>query len=79
MRTTRLSSKGQVVIPTDIRRRLGLKPGTELLVTTAGRKIVLEVVSTAADQWAQWEGLLVGTAALAEQTAEHKSETAKDE
>jgi AbrB family looped-hinge helix DNA binding protein len=79
MTTTRLSSKGQVVIPREVRRRLGLKPGAELLVTTEGRKIVLEAVSTAADQWAQWEGLLVGTAALAEHTAEHKSETAKDE
>lgn len=78
MRTTRLSSKGQVVIPMDIRRRLGLKPGTELLVTTAGRKIVLEAVSTPADQWAQWEGLLVGTAALREHTAEHENEAARD-
>ena len=30
--TTRLSSKGQVVIPEAIRKRLGLEPGTESVV-----------------------------------------------
>lgn len=30
--TTRLSSKGQVVIPEAIRRRLGLKPGCRFVV-----------------------------------------------
>ncbi len=33
--TTRLSSKGQVVIPARIRRALGLRPGEELTVEMA--------------------------------------------
>ncbi|HDN94572.1 MAG TPA: AbrB family transcriptional regulator, partial [Nitrospirae bacterium] len=30
--TTKMSSKGQIVIPEDIRKRLGLKPGAQFVV-----------------------------------------------
>lgn len=30
--TTKLSSRGQVVIPEEIRKRLGLEPGTQFIV-----------------------------------------------
>ena len=40
---TRLSSKGQIVIPKDIRDALRLKPGERLSVTRHGRRIILEV------------------------------------
>lgn len=36
------SSKGQVVIPKEIREALGIKPGSVLKVYVEGRKIVLE-------------------------------------
>jgi AbrB family looped-hinge helix DNA binding protein len=39
---TRISSKGQVVIPKEIRDRLRLKPGEELTVARHGHRIVLE-------------------------------------
>jgi len=39
--TTRLSGKGQVVIPADVRRALGLKPGQTLQVRTAAGGIML--------------------------------------
>ena len=42
--TTRLSSKGQVVIPEAIRRRLGLDPGTEFVVLGDVDTIVLQRV-----------------------------------
>ena len=42
--TTRLSSKGQIVIPEAIRRRLGLDPGCEFVVLGDGDTIVLQRV-----------------------------------
>jgi AbrB family looped-hinge helix DNA binding protein len=38
---TRLSQKGQVVIPSEIRRKMGLKEGTKLLVIGLEDVIVL--------------------------------------
>jgi AbrB family looped-hinge helix DNA binding protein len=38
--TTQLSSRGQVVIPEEIRTRLGLKPGSRFVVV-AGRGVVI--------------------------------------
>lgn len=38
---TRLSEKGQVVIPTEIRKRMGLKEGTRFLVVGLEDTIVL--------------------------------------
>jgi AbrB family looped-hinge helix DNA binding protein len=39
METTRLTSKGQVVIPKVIRESLQIKPGTEFKVTSDGTRI----------------------------------------
>ncbi len=39
---TRVSSKGQVVIPKEVRDKLGIKPGTILNVSVEGRRIILE-------------------------------------
>lgn len=38
-------AKGQIVIPADIRKKIGLKPGSKVLVTvTDSQKIILEPV-----------------------------------
>ncbi|MDE0395456.1 MAG: AbrB/MazE/SpoVT family DNA-binding domain-containing protein [Gammaproteobacteria bacterium] len=42
--TTRLSSKGQVVIPEAIRRGMGLEPGTEFVVVGEDGTVVLRVI-----------------------------------
>ncbi len=42
--TTRLSSRGQIVIPEAIRLRLGLEPGTEFLVLGEDGTVVLKVI-----------------------------------
>ena len=39
--TTTLSSKGQVVLPSSARRRLGLKPGMKFACRVSGGNIVL--------------------------------------
>jgi AbrB family looped-hinge helix DNA binding protein len=42
--TTRLSSKGQVVIPEEIRQRLRLQPGAQFVVVGEGDVVVLKAV-----------------------------------
>ena len=39
---TKVSSRGQIVIPKEIRDKLGIKPGTILNVSIEGKRIVLE-------------------------------------
>jgi len=43
---TTMSSKGQVVIPTDIRKELGLLTGAKLMVLTDGANLLLKPVQT---------------------------------
>ncbi len=48
--TTRLSEKGQVVIPKDIREKLGLGYGSRFLVVATGDSIVLQKVEFASER-----------------------------
>lgn len=43
--TTKLSSKGQVVIPEDVRQRLGLKAGDQFIVVGEGDVVILKTIS----------------------------------
>jgi len=43
--TTRLSSKGQVVIPEEIRERLGLKEGTQFVVVGERDVVILKSIA----------------------------------
>ena len=42
--TTKMSSKGQVVIPEAIRTRLGLKSGAQFVVVGAGDAVILKTI-----------------------------------
>ena len=42
--TTRMSSKGQVVIPEDIRKDLGLSEGDQFVVIGEGDAVILKVM-----------------------------------
>lgn len=44
MSTTKMTSKGQVVIPEEIRKRLGLKQGANFIVMGGGDAIVLKTI-----------------------------------
>lgn len=46
--TTKLSSKGQVVILEEIRERLGLKPGTQFVVLGERGAVILKTISAPA-------------------------------
>jgi len=43
--TTKMSSKGQVVIPEDIRKRLGLKAGAQFVVVGDKDVVILKAIS----------------------------------
>ena len=43
--TTRMSSKGQVVIPEEIRDRLGLQSGTQFVVVGDREVVILKAIS----------------------------------
>ena len=54
--TTKLSTKGQVVIPEAIRDRLGLEAGVQFVVVGEGDVVVLKVLK--APRMADFKGLL---------------------
>lgn len=43
--TTKMSSKGQVVIPEDIRKRLGLESGSQFVVVGERDTVILKTIS----------------------------------
>ena len=43
--TTRMSSKGQVVIPEAVRNRLGLKPGAQFVVIGERGVVILKTIA----------------------------------
>jgi AbrB family looped-hinge helix DNA binding protein len=43
--TTRMSSKGQVVIPEEIRKRLGLEVGSQFVVVAGKDAVILKTIS----------------------------------
>ena len=54
--TARMSSKGQIVIPEDIRNRLGLKAGTQFVVLSEKDTVVLRIISAPAME--EFDGLI---------------------
>ena len=44
--TTKMSSKGQVVIPEEIRENLGLKPGAQFVVLGRDDVVILKSIET---------------------------------
>ena len=57
----KVSDKGQISIPTDMRREIGIKKGDELLLIRKGRKIVLEkpegVIGLLEDEFADMQSI----------------------
>jgi AbrB family looped-hinge helix DNA binding protein len=43
--TTRMSSKGQIVIPEEIRKRMGLQSGTQFVVVGDRDVVILKAIS----------------------------------
>ena len=75
-----LSTKGQIVLPREIREALGLRKGDRLQVTLDGDRVVLtRLPGIEGRDWQHWRGCLSGTSALQEHIAEHFEEVCCDE
>jgi AbrB family looped-hinge helix DNA binding protein len=80
---TRLSSRGQVVLPKAVRDRLGLIAGQPLAVEADGERVVLRPIPSdngaaptppERESWRALRGCLRGTDALGELQREHRRE-----
>ena len=74
-----LSSKGQIVLPRDLREALGLNEGDRVTVTLEDDHITLRPIrSSPPHNWRQWRGCLAGTNALQDHIAEHADEVQRE-
>lgn len=74
-----LSTKGQMIIPKEIREALHLKRGTRLSLELEGSRIIVEVIpGTRSDPIAFWRGCLRGTDVLEAHCAEHAMEVSRE-
>lgn len=77
MQTLNVLNKGQVVIPAELRQRLGIKPGHVVEIRDAGDH--LELYPLPADPLAAFRGSLKQDVSLAnELIEEHKLEVKRD-
>ena len=75
VRVTSLSSKGQVVIPSEIRDKLGISSGTNLLVLTDGSNLLLKPIT--APKLKNFERLIRESRKLASAKKLKKADVAK--
>ena len=54
--TTKMSSKGQVVIPEELRKKLGLRTGVQFVVVGEKDTVILKVISPPSME--EFEGLI---------------------
>lgn len=73
--TTKMSSKGQVVIPEEIRDRLGLEPGTQFIVLGEGDAVILKVIQAPA--MAEFDDLVQRARKAAKRSGLKKRDIAK--
>ena len=72
--TTRLSSKGQVVIPEEVRQKLRLLPGVQFLVLGEGDVVILKVISP--PSLAEFDGLIAEARSQARRSRLRKRDVA---
>lgn len=73
--TTKMSSKGQIVIPEEIRTALGLKEGSQFVVIGKGDAVVLKAINP--PRMEQFEQLLKEARKSARRVGLKKSDVAK--
>ena len=70
--TTKLSSKGQVVIPEDIREQLNLKEGDQFVVIGQGDAVILKAITPPSMD--EFEGLLKEARATSKRSKANQSD-----
>jgi len=69
---TTTTSKGQIVIPSSIRRKLGIKEGTRIQIEENGKEIILKPITR--DYVHSFRGKLRGKGLMKALMAEKKAE-----
>jgi AbrB family looped-hinge helix DNA binding protein len=75
MITAKVSSKGQIAVPAEIREKVGLKEGSEVVLEIRGEEIVMRRIRAAS--WRRLRGMLKNTSALQRLEQEHLEEIDK--
>jgi len=70
--TTKKSSKGQVVIPEDIRKRLGFKARSQFVVVGENDVVILKAISSSSME--EFDGLITEARKQARQAGMNKSD-----
>ena len=75
-----ISSKGQVVIPKEVRDRLNLKAGTEVNIEVHGESLVMKRSVSDLPDWRSMRGMFKGGPDLLKDLEdEHAAELARDD
>ncbi|MBW1800728.1 MAG: AbrB/MazE/SpoVT family DNA-binding domain-containing protein [Deltaproteobacteria bacterium] len=70
-----VSSKGQIVLPKDVREAIGLKEGDRVCVEVEGDHVsIRRTQPRVTHDWRRWRGHLAGTQAIEDHLAEHADE-----
>ena len=73
--TTKMSSKGQVVIPEDVRKRLNLKAGTQFVVVGDNDVVILKAITPPSMD--EFDGLVAEARRKAKSAGLEKSDIAE--
>jgi AbrB family looped-hinge helix DNA binding protein len=65
LQTATVSSKGQLVIPAEMRNSLGILPGTRVVLTLEGNRIILQPVNKSLVD--QLRGMFAGGPSMADE------------
>jgi AbrB family looped-hinge helix DNA binding protein len=74
MSVVTVSSKGQIVLPKDLREELEIREGDSLEVQREGDELHLRRLSSPSPpaDWRAWRGILEGSGALEDHLREHR-------
>ena len=72
----RVSSRGQLALPKEVRDQLGLDEGTSVTVRVEGDEVILR--KAVAGNWREWEGRFKGSDLLADLARNRRKELRHD-
>ena len=76
MLKARLSSRGQLALPKEVRDQLDLREGVSLTVRVEGDEVILRKARTG--NWREWEGRFKGSDLLADLARDKRKELTRD-